>query len=145
MAAPRPDLSQARNREVAPPLDRPAIRRLDDLPEWRSICGFRRDLLAAGESPYASIHYMRIEGSVRHHHRRTTEFYYVVEGEGWMELAGEWHPIRKGDLIVVPPHTWHTSKHDEGKELHILIVACPPETTGHADCYFEAEALTPPR
>ncbi|MFW6060771.1 MAG: cupin domain-containing protein [Phycisphaeraceae bacterium] len=123
--------------KMAPPLQEAVIRRVSELPEWRSVCGQRRDMLATGESPYASLHYMRIGGSVRHYHKQTTEFYFVAHGKGHMELDGEWSEIQAGDLIVVPPNTWHTSKPADDSELHVLIIAAPPEAMAHGDCYFE--------
>lgn len=135
--APDPTHATANDANSAAPLQQAIIRRLNDLPEWRSVCGHRRDMLATGESPYVSLHYMRIGGSVRHYHKQTTEFYYVTHGRGHMELDGQWSDITAGDLIVVPPNTWHTSKAADDSELHILIIAAPPEAAAHGDCYFE--------
>jgi len=114
---------------------RASVRRLGDQEEWRSICGTRRDLANASEEP-AAFHYMRISDSRKHYHERTTEYYFVVEGVGEMELDEETVPIREGDLIVVPPGTRHTSRPTAEAELHILIVAIPPFSPSDPDHHF---------
>jgi mannose-6-phosphate isomerase-like protein (cupin superfamily) len=102
------------------------VRRLSDQDEFRSTCGMRRDLLAAGEADPVRVHYLRIGDSKRHVHRKTTEYYYVTEGVGEIELDDDTVPIAKGDLIVVPPGVWHTSRPLPGEELHVLLVVVPP-------------------
>jgi mannose-6-phosphate isomerase-like protein (cupin superfamily) len=114
---------------------RASVRRLADQEEWRSICGMRRDLANAPGEP-AAFHYMRISDSRKHWHAKTTEYYFVAEGEGEMELDDETIPIRKGDLVFVPPGTRHTSRPAPGAELHILIVAVPPFSPSDPDHHF---------
>jgi mannose-6-phosphate isomerase-like protein (cupin superfamily) len=106
------------------------VRRLTEQEEWRSICGMRRDLLGAAEQGPARIHYMRISDSRKHWHRDTTEYYFVVEGRGEIELDDEVVPITKGDLAVVPPGVWHTSRPAPGDVLEVLLVVVPPAGPG---------------
>jgi mannose-6-phosphate isomerase-like protein (cupin superfamily) len=115
-----------------------SVRRLSDQEEWRSICGTRRDLANDPAEP-ANFHYMRIKDSRKHYHLRTTEYYFVVEGEGEMDLDERTIPIKKGDLIHVPPGTRHTSRPTGGAELHILIVAVPPFRPEEPDHHFPDE------
>jgi mannose-6-phosphate isomerase-like protein (cupin superfamily) len=102
------------------------VRRLPEQEEFRSTCGMRRDLLAATEAEPVRMHYLRIGDSKKHVHRRTTEYYYVTEGLGEIELDGQTVPIAKGDLVIVPPGVWHTSRPVPGHELHVLLVVVPP-------------------
>ena len=44
----------------------------------------------------------------QHHHRQTEEIYYVLEGHGRMEIAGEQCEVGPGDAIAVPPGAVHT-------------------------------------
>lgn len=112
-----------------------SVRHLADQSEFRSICGFRRDLVNAGEEK-ANFHYMRIQDSKKHYHKKTTEYYFVADGVGEMELDDQTVPVKKGDLIVVPPGTRHTSRPAQGLELHILIVAVPPFQKDDPDHFF---------
>ncbi len=105
---------------------RATMRRLTDQEEFRSTCGMRRDLLGAGEADPVRMHYLRIGESRKHVHHRSVEYYYVTEGSGEIELDDEIVPIAKGDLIIVPPGVWHTSRPSAGGELHVLLVVVPP-------------------
>jgi mannose-6-phosphate isomerase-like protein (cupin superfamily) len=109
------------------------VRRLTDQAEWRSICGMRRDLLASAEQGPVRIHFLRIHDSRKHWHRSTTEYYFVTEGEGEIELDDETVTIAAGDLVVVPPGVWHTSRPAPGRELHVLLVVVPPTHGGEPD------------
>lgn len=113
------------------------VRRLADQEEWRSICGMRRDLVGLDEEGAANIHYMRISDSRRHRHLRTTEYYYVTEGRGEMELDDQVVQLAPGDLVTVPTGTWHTARPAAGAELHILLIAAPGGTATAADIEFE--------
>lgn len=104
---------------------RATVRRLADQDEFRSVCGMRRDLVGPAEDEPVLFHYMRIHDSRKHYHRKTIEYYYVVEGTGEMELDGETVAIAKGDMIVVPTGVWHTSRPTTDEQLHILICALP--------------------
>jgi mannose-6-phosphate isomerase-like protein (cupin superfamily) len=100
--------------------------KLGEQEEWRSTCGMRRDLVDVSADEPVWFHYMRISDSRKHSHARTIEYYYVTEGVGEMELGDEVIPIAKGDMIIVPPGTPHTSRPTTDAELHVLIVVVPP-------------------
>ena len=119
-------------------VSRASVRRLADQEEFRSVCGMRRDLVGPGAEDPLLFHYMRIHDSRKHYHRKTIEYYFVVEGAGEMELDGETVPIAKGDMIVVPTGVWHTSRPTTGAELHILICALPQGVEeGEVDSHYE--------
>ena len=54
------------------------------------------------------------------------EIYYVVEGEGTIEIAGERRPVRPGDTIYVAKGVEHRF-HDYPAGLTLLVVFAPPE------------------
>jgi mannose-6-phosphate isomerase-like protein (cupin superfamily) len=98
----------------------------------------RRDLVGPAEKEPVQFHYMRIHDSRKHYHRKILEYYFVAEGDGEMELDNEVVRIGKGDMIVVPPGTWHTSRPTGDGELHILICAIPEGLEpGEKDHYYE--------
>jgi AraC family transcriptional regulator of arabinose operon len=57
----------------------------------------------------------------RGHLRERTEgvdqaiFIYCTQGRGWCEMAGTRHPVRAGELLVVPPETPHVYGADDKK------------------------------
>jgi len=42
------------------------------------------------------------------HYHNSCEFYYVLEGEGWMQIGEEKQEVSPGDLIYIPPNEPHT-------------------------------------
>lgn len=68
----------------------------------------------------------------RHYHRLSEEFYFILEGEGLMEINGEEHPVKSGDAILIPPGTWHQITATQ--TLRFLCCCAPPYS--HEDTYF---------
>lgn len=42
------------------------------------------------------------------HFHNSCEFYYVLEGEGWMQVGEEKQKVKPRDLIYIPPNEPHT-------------------------------------
>src|SRR4026209_3038653 len=85
-----------------------AIAQLDQLHPKRCPCGFTRR--AFGELPQAvaSLHLVDIkEDAKTHYHRRSTEIYLVLEGEGEIELDGQRHPVKPMTAIYIKPGCRH--------------------------------------
>lgn len=70
----------------------------------------------------------------RHYHRESEEFYYLLEGEGEMELDGERAAVRAGDAILIPPGAWHRIRATGPGPLRFLCCCAPPYR--HEDTYF---------
>jgi mannose-6-phosphate isomerase-like protein (cupin superfamily) len=71
----------------------------------------------------------------RHHHKDSEEIYYVVEGEGELELDGERAAVGPGDAVLIPPGAWHEIRASEAGPLRFLCCCAPPYR--HEDTYFE--------
>jgi diguanylate cyclase (GGDEF)-like protein len=70
----------------------------------------------------------------RHHHRVSEEFYFLVEGEGVMEIDGETRAVGPGDTVLIPPGTRHQiTAGDAG--LRFLCTCAPPYS--HEDTYLD--------
>lgn len=69
----------------------------------------------------------------RHYHRLTEEFYFLLEGDGVMEVDGETREVRAGDAILIPAGAWHTIR--AVSPLRFLCCCAPPYS--HGDTYFE--------
>jgi mannose-6-phosphate isomerase-like protein (cupin superfamily) len=84
------------------------IRRNGDLIAESGHCGLRRRLLLKEDR-----------------HRLTTEVYYIIAGEGVLELDGEVVAVGPGDSVIIPPGVVHSARSDGG--LEVLIIMVPPE------------------
>lgn len=111
------------------------IAQLDALAPVRCPCGWARRAFATGENTVATMHLVDIESdSQPHYHRRMTELYLVLEGEGEVELDGEVFPVKPLTAIFIRPGCRHRAV---GK-LRIVNVPVPAFDPG--DEWFDREA-----
>ena len=68
----------------------------------------------------------------KHFHKLSEEFYFLLEGEGEMEIGGETRAVGPGDAILIPPGAWHTIR--AKTDLRFLCCCAPPYS--HEDTYF---------
>jgi mannose-6-phosphate isomerase-like protein (cupin superfamily) len=85
-------------------------------------CGETRRAFAEDPNGAASLHIVHISTDARtHYHKRLTEIYYILEGDGEMELDDERHAVRTGDAILIKP----LCRHRAIGRLKVLNVAIP--------------------
>lgn len=90
--------------------DRPRYRvaQMDDIPARPCPCGMTRRAFATPDNPVATIHMVDIQVDAKvHYHKKLTEIYLVLEGEGHMELDGELVPVRPLTAIFIEPYCRH--------------------------------------
>jgi mannose-6-phosphate isomerase-like protein (cupin superfamily) len=63
--------------------------------------------------------------SHEHHHIEAEEAYFVLEGQGGVQVDGETHAIGPGDIVVVVPGQRH-KVWQEGEGDLVLLVTCVP-------------------
>ena len=68
----------------------------------------------------------------RHYHQRSEEFYFILEGQGTLEIGGEIREVTPGDAILIPPGAWHQIT--ASQTLRFLCCCAPPYS--HEDTYF---------
>lgn len=68
----------------------------------------------------------------RHYHRISEELYFLLEGEGMMEIDGESVRVVPGDAILIPAGAWHQIR--AVTPLRFLCCCAPPYA--HEDTYF---------
>ena len=84
------------------------ISQLDEIPVKRCPCGFTQRSFTEVPDAVASLHLVNIEADARtHYHRRLTEIYLVLEGEGEMELDGQRFPVKPMTAIYIKPGCRH--------------------------------------
>jgi len=108
------------------------IAQLDDVEAVRCPCGFARRAFAAPDNPVATLHLVDIQQDAQtHYHKKMTEMYVVLEGEGFVELDGERHPVKPMSAIFIRPGCRHRAV-GKLKILNIPIPAFDP-----ADEWFD--------
>nr|VFK12819.1 MAG: Mannose-6-phosphate isomerase, cupin superfamily [Candidatus Kentron sp. LPFa] len=98
------------------------ITNIQDIEQVRGHCGVIRRMTT--DEPARFIHLL-VNDAERHYHKKTTEYYYVLHGEGSIYLDGEIHAIEKGDLVTIPPGTVHNAIERDGP-LEVMVVEVPP-------------------
>ena len=107
------------------------IAQLDDLSPMRCPCGFARRAFAEPGNA-ASMHVVDIESDSRaHYHKRMTEIYLVLEGEGQMELDGKLYPVKPMSAIYIRPGCRHRAI---GK---LRIINIPVPAFDESDEWFD--------
>ncbi len=106
----------------SPDADRYLVQTVDSLDEVRSTCGFRRALFTKDDSDRISMSVLRIDDSTKHYHLATHEIYYVLDGEGRLELDDEEVPLTPGTAVLVKPGVRHSAK----GEVTVIVVGSPP-------------------
>lgn len=98
------------------------VRHLGDIAEERSTCGFRKRLITADDGTPLSASYVAINDAHPHYHKSTTELYYVLEGEGALELDGNSIPVSAGSAVLIRPNVRHRATGN----IIALVVGNPP-------------------
>ena len=84
------------------------IAQLDEIDSVKCPCGFARRAFAEAGDNVASLHVVDIQHDSRtHYHKRMTEVYLVLEGEGQMELDGKLFPVKPMSAIYIKPGCRH--------------------------------------
>lgn len=60
-----------------------------------------------------------------HYHKRTTEFVFVVEGKGFIELDRARQPVQPGDWIRIDPEIEHALINESPEDMVVVCVCSP--------------------
>lgn len=64
--------------------------------------------------------------TTRHRHPQTEEFYYLTQGQGWLEIDGELREVGAGDACLIPAGAIHQIYNPGPLALKILCCCAPP-------------------
>lgn len=103
------------------------IENLEDLTPTECPCGTTRRAFIQPDNSVASIHLVDISKDARtHYHKKLTEIYLILEGEGHMELDGELIPVKPMTTILIKPGCRHRAVGNM-RIVNIPIPAFDPE------------------
>jgi mannose-6-phosphate isomerase-like protein (cupin superfamily) len=84
------------------------IAQLDEVPGVPCPCGTARRAFASPDNTLATVHMTDITDDAQvHYHKKMTEIYVILEGEGFMELDGERIPVKPNTSIFIKPGCRH--------------------------------------
>jgi len=88
---------------------------------FTETCGQLRPLLEEKDGAAAEVHHLEITNAKLHYHERTDEIYYVLDGQGSMQLDGEEIELKKDVTVYVPRGV----KHRAWGNLKVLVICIP--------------------
>ena len=110
------------------------VAQVDEIDPVDCPCGSSRRAFHLPENEIASVHLVEIATDARaHYHKKTTEIYFVLEGEGVLELNNDRIPLQPGTSVMILPGTRHRAI----GTLKILNIAIP--TFDPKDEWFDTE------
>ena len=62
-----------------------------------------------------------------HRHRIQEQIYYILDGEGMMEIDGKRSAVGPFTTIFIPPGVEHAIYNTGLGDLRFMVVTCPPE------------------
>lgn len=107
------------------------IRKIDQVPAFTTKDGSEiRELLAHRNSSIRmqSLAEARLPAggqTTPHYHPRTEEIYYILEGQGRMQIDDEVEAIAPGDAIAIPPGARHQITNTGPGVLKFLCCCAP--------------------
>ncbi len=90
-----------------------------------------RELLHAGKISNAGFRYSLAHATVRvgesstSHTLKTSEVYYILEGEGEMHINDETAKVRVGQVVVIPPNAKQYIRNLGSGDLNFLCIVDP--------------------
>lgn len=101
-----------------------------ELLAYRNSCIRNQSLAEARLPPGVS--------TIAHRHQKTEEIYYILEGEGLMQVAAETRSVGPGDAIAIPPGSLHQIT-NTGLGVLRFLCCCAPAYE-HEDTFLESVA-----
>ena len=99
---------------------------LANMPGVPCPCGTARRAFIGEDNQTCSVHMVEIsKHSKAHYHKKQTETYYFLEGEGEIELDGKRISVRPGMAVMIRPGTRHRAVPGDGP-MKIINVVVPP-------------------
>ena len=88
-----------------------------ELLAYRNSC-IRNQTLADARLPVSAA-------TAPHHHVKTEEIYYILQGQGLMRVGEETREVGVGDAIAIPPGAVHQITNSGSETLNFLCCCAP--------------------
>lgn len=101
------------------------VRHIDEVRPTPCPCGSSTRIITANDTPTAGFHITHIQDSQKHYHKRTTEIYHILEGQGVLEIGDDTVELKPGVTILIEPGTPHRG-YGDFKTIVVPIPAFDP-------------------
>lgn len=99
------------------------IAHFDEIDVVNCPCGYAQRAFVSPDNQAATMHIVEIvEDSRVHYHKKHTEIYLILEGDGFVELDGDLVPVKPFTAVLIKPGCRH---HAVGR-MRIVNVCIPP-------------------
>ena len=96
-------------------------------------CGKSKRAFVHEDNQVASMHVVEISKDSRpHYHKKMTEIYYILEGEGHLEIDDDKVPLKPGVSVLIPPNSLHRAV-GELKLINVPVPTFDPEDEWFVD------------
>lgn len=84
------------------------LAQMDEIEGAQCPCGISHRAFVSEDNPVATLHMVDVRAdSLPHYHKKLTEIYLVLEGDGHVELDGELVPVKPMTAILIKPGCRH--------------------------------------
>lgn len=97
-----------------------------EITPWAETCGQIRCVIEEKDGAAGEVHHVQIQDAKLHYHARTDEFYYVIKGQGKMQLDDDVIELHEGVVVYIP----RGMKHKAWGDLTVLTVCVPAGVLG---------------
>ena len=66
-----------------------------------------------------------------HYHTSCDETVFIYKGKGEIYLAGNWVPVKAGDIHINPRGVIHGTRVTEGEDMQVISLFTPPQADGN--------------
>ncbi len=91
-------------------MKKPIVKHVSDMPIIDCGCGKSTRIITKDDTPTLNLHRTVITDSKRHYHKKTTEVYYILNGNGKMQLDEKVIDLWPEQCIFIPPGIRHQVK-----------------------------------
>lgn len=109
------------------------VKHIADIVPERGSCGKRKKIITNDDCRAVALSHLKIEDARMHLHHRSYEIYYVLNGEGTLEVDDKIIAVARGTAVLIPPGKRH--KAVSIKELEVLVIMSPPMAEEHDIIY----------
>lgn len=84
------------------------VAQMDEMEGIGCPCGVSHRAFVAEDNPVATLHMVDVKTDSRtHYHKKLTEIYLILDGEGHMELDGDTVPVKPLTAVFIKPGCRH--------------------------------------